>query len=258
MIDFDTWCVIAESEVGDHHLHLLTVEPGNVETAATCIANVIPEHYTSQENLARIFERHGKPGVANRIRAMLPEADRIKSMSGDLGEIIATEYIDEKLSFDTPIKRFRWKDHRNQAMRGDDVIGIRLTEGDEQIEFLKVEAKSRAALNTRAVADARSALNGENGLPTVHALTFMADRLLEIGNVDLSDAINDVLLGPGIRSTQVENMVFTFSGNAPDNFLRADLNGYDGAIDQSSVGLRIVGHQDFIRQVFELARNNEE
>ena len=45
--------------------------------------------------------------------------------SGDLGEIYATEWIDSsERRLRAPIKRLRWKDHRNMAMRGDDVIGI--------------------------------------------------------------------------------------------------------------------------------------
>ena len=45
--------------------------------------------------------------------------------SGDLGEIYATEWIDAHSGgYRAPIKRLRWKDHRNMAMRGDDVIGI--------------------------------------------------------------------------------------------------------------------------------------
>ena len=63
------------------------------------------------------------PRAAALIESKLPTTTQIRF--GDLGEIYATEWIDAHSgSYRAPIKRLRWKDHRNMAMRGDDVIGI--------------------------------------------------------------------------------------------------------------------------------------
>ncbi len=137
------------------------------------------------------------------------------------------------------------------AMRGDDVIGLRPADEGRPINFLKVEAKSEAALTTRTVTNARGALGGEGGLPSQHALTFIADRLREIGEEELSDAILKAQLVDGIAVENVQHLLFTFSGNDPNSFLQADLKECGAAIPQNAVGLRIADHQDFIRRVFE-------
>jgi len=52
----------------------------------------------------------------------------------------------------TPVKRLRWKNHREIPVRGDEVTGIQQPENGERIRFLKVEAKSKAAFNARTAA----------------------------------------------------------------------------------------------------------
>jgi hypothetical protein len=67
--------------------------------------------------------RLGKTAAAALIQGKLPTTKQIRF--GDLGEIYATEWIDAHSgSYRAPIKRLRWKDHRNMAMRGDDVIAM--------------------------------------------------------------------------------------------------------------------------------------
>ena len=117
------------------------------------------------------------------MKTKLPTKKNIRS--GDLGEILSTEFIDAETPYQVSIKRLRWKDHRDMAMRGDDVIGIIPASEDKKINFLKTEAKSRAALNTATVQQARAALNDHDGLPSPHALAFVADRLYEMGNEEL-------------------------------------------------------------------------
>ena len=90
--------------------------------------------------------------------------------SGDLDEILAAEYIAERTPFTVPIKRLCWKDNRNIAMRGEDVIGIERQPGSRTLR-LKTEAKSRASLTAATVAEARAALDKDNGLtfrPALH------------------------------------------------------------------------------------------
>ena len=63
-----------------------------------------------------------------------------------------------------PIKRLRWKDHRNMAMRGDDVIAILQDAQTQRLHFLKTEAKSRAALTAQVLTEARAGLDKDGGL----------------------------------------------------------------------------------------------
>jgi len=118
--------------------------------------------YASPDRIAHILEKLGKSKAAAYVREKLPKGN--KPRSGDLGEILATQYIDECTEYDVPIRRLRWKDHREMAMRGDDVIGIGSAEVDLPIRFIKSETKSRLALSTAVVLEARLALNDNGGL----------------------------------------------------------------------------------------------
>ena len=73
----------------------------------------------------------------------------------------------------------------------------------------------------------------------------------------MADRINLAQQKNGINIDQVSHMLFTFTGNNSENFLTADLNNYTGTIDQFSVGLRVVGHQAFIKTVYERALDGQ-
>lgn len=197
----------------------------------------------------------GKPAAAALIQNKLPTTKGMRS--GDLGEIYATEWIDAHSGgYFAPVKRLRWKDHRNMAMRGDDVIAILPDPPSHRLRFLKAEAKSRVRLTAQVLADARTGLDKDGGLPSAHALSFVSARLVELGNLPLADAIDDALLKHGIPIEDVRHLLFTFSDNAPEALLTASLQGYEGAVTQWAVGLRVEGHADFVGAVYERVISN--
>ena len=256
MLSFLDWSEEDDQEIGGHSLRLVSVPDPLLNDARVSTAAVVPYHYASPQRLARVFEKLGKPGVASLLRTLLPREKN--KQSGDLGEIYATQYVDERTEFVAPVKRLRWKDHREMPMRGDDVIGVDLQQEESEIRFLKVESKSQASLNTRTVGKARQALDKDDGLPSSHALTFLAARLSDMDEVDLADAIDYAQLRDGISPRQVSHMLFAFSGNDPVKFLRDDLQGYAGGISQFSVGFRITQHQEFIASVFDKVLSNDD
>ncbi len=249
MIDFPIWCDTARESVGTHELSIKTSRPENISDGRDAVAAIVPEHYAAEEQVARILRRLGRPEAAAFIENKLPTTKSIRS--GDLGEILATEYIASETPYDVPIKRLRWKDHRNMAMRGDDVIGLMRDQATGRLHFLKTEAKSRAALAGGVVTEAREGLDKEAGLPSAHALEFISARLMEAGEDALADAIDDALLKHGIAPHTVSHLLFTFSGNHPGNILRANLQGYAGGYPQNYVGVRIDAHGAFIADVYD-------
>lgn len=248
MMNFQEWCEYKEEEVDGHELKLLFLKNEKFETACKLAADKLPHHFASPERISNILERLGKHASAIYLRDKIPETASIRS--GDLGEILATEYIAEFTSYFAPINRLRWKDHREMAMRGDDVIAVALNMDGMPIRFLKCESKSRASLATAVVEDARRALNGNDNKPSPHALAFVSDRLNEAGRTELADLILMAQLNDGISDGQVGHLLFIFCGNNPSNFLKADLEKYDGPIQQRSVGLQIINHQEFIATVY--------
>jgi hypothetical protein len=228
----------------------MTGQAAGLATGIQATAALVLGHYASEEQVARALARLGKPAAAALIQGKLPTTKAIRS--GDIGEIYATEWIDAHSGgYRAPIKRLRWKDHRNMAMRGDDVIGILQDPQTQRLRFLKTEAKSRAMLTAQVLTEARAGLDKDGGLPSAHTLSFISARLLELNNLPLADAIDDALLKHGIPIESVQHLLFTFSGNAPHALLTASLRVYPGPITQWRIGLRVEGHADFIAAVYD-------
>lgn len=247
---FNDWCLSDDEPVGPHFRRVMTGQAASLPTGIQATAAIVPGHYASEEQVARALARLGKPAAAALIQGKLPTTKAIRS--GDLGEIYATEWIDAHSGgYRAPIKRLRWKDHRNMAMRGDDVIGILQDAQTQRLQFLKTEAKSRATLTAQVLTEARAGLDKDGGLPSAHALSFISARLLELDNLPLADAIDDALLKHGIPAQNVRHLLFTFSGNAPDALLTASLQAYPGPINQWGIGLRVEGHAAFIGAVYD-------
>ncbi len=250
MLQFNDWCSSTVSAVGDYGLHVLTADPANLAIGIQTTAAILPAHYAAEEQISRALARLGKREAAALIQCKLPTTKAIRS--GDLGEIFATEWIETHSGgYRSPIKRLRWKDHRNMAMRGDDVIELFQDQQTQRLRFLKTEAKSRISLAAQVLTDARAGLDKDGGLPSPHALTFMSARLLELGDAQLADAIDDALLKHGISAQSVQHLLFTFSGNSPDPLLAASLQAYPGTIMQRGVGLRVNDHAAFVGAVYD-------
>lgn len=228
----------------------MTANGAALASGIAATAAIVPAHYASEEHVARALARLGKPRSAALIESKLPTTKQIRS--GDLGEIYATEWIDAHSGFRAPIKRLRWKDHRNMAMRGDDVIAIQLDVKTQRLRFLKTEAKSRAKLTAKVLAEARAGLDKDGGLPSAHALAFISERLVDMQkDLPLADAIDDALLKHTIPAQSVTHLLFVFTGNAPENLLTTALQNYTGKIGQWGLGLHVDGHAKFIGAIYD-------
>ncbi|MFZ2208000.1 MAG: hypothetical protein WAV22_04970 [Porticoccaceae bacterium] len=116
MTYFNDWCLSVDAPVGNHCSRVMTGQAASLPVAIQTTATIVPAHYASAEQVARALARLGKPAAAALIQGKLPTTKAIRS--GDLGEIYATEWIDAHSGgYCAPIKRLRWKDHRNMAMR---------------------------------------------------------------------------------------------------------------------------------------------
>ncbi|MEX3509974.1 Hachiman antiphage defense system protein HamA [Kocuria carniphila] len=246
MTGISTWSTTAKENIDGHELHHLVVGTSDTDQAIAWAAATIPSQYASPARVARLLSRLGKSAAAAYIENKLPTTPRARS--GELGEIVGTRYASDELGYQT-IARLRWADHREMAMRGDDIIGVRAT-GEGSVEFLKGEAKSRAQLGNSTVSEADDALQRDNGRPSPHALEFVADRLHNGGQSDLADLIDDAMLVKGIRQRQVQHLLFTFSGNDPRTPLRTNTQRYHGRIRRFAVGVQVPEHQAFVAAVY--------
>jgi hypothetical protein len=168
--------------------------------------------------------------------------------SGDLGEILASEYIDQCTDYRVPIKRLRWKDDRNVTMRGNDVIAVRDVEG--RLRTLKAEAKSGKAIRATVVNSAIADLQKHAGRPNPSSLAFISSRLRELGR-DAEAVKFEALQKAAPAPHEVEHMVFTLSGNDPSSHFAHHCTHPAGSSARRFVGCVVADHQEFIRQTFE-------
>lgn len=220
------------------------------EAGIRAVASQLPTRYAEAETLARIADRFGKPKVADLLRKKIPTTQRARS--GDLGEILATAYIEEDRGYVVGPSRLVHRDHQEWAMRGDDVLAAKFA-SESKVLLIKGEAKSRARARAAVVEEAREGLEREKGLPSPHSLAQFAERLLTTSDDALGEAILALQLSDGVRPDNVTHMMFVFAGNDPSEHVKADLAAYTGDILQQAVILKVQAHQSFIRRAFEKA-----
>jgi hypothetical protein len=249
MTDFISWCTIAPvAPVGKQWAGVL--QSYDDAAGVANLAASLPTAYANTDALAAVAERFGKGGVAKFLRNKLPT--KTSARSGDLGEILATAYVQQVRGYVVGPSRLIQRDHQEWAMRGDDVLGARLDE-QARLRITKAEAKSRATLGSATVKSAREGLARNDELPSPHSLTQFAERLLPTADGDVGEAVLRLQMSEGVRPDRVDHLMFLFTGSDPTTHVEADLTAYAGAVPQLAVTLRVVGHQEFIRQVYETA-----
>ena len=204
---------------------------------------------TVKDHLAGLSIIHRISGYEKSLEYIRNKMPRpIKVRSGDCGEILATEYIEQCTGYSVPIKRLRWKDDRDTTMRGDDVIALRMAK--TRWHVLKAESKSRASLSTSVVEEAVDGLGRHAGRPNPSSLAFISARLRELGR-DAEAEVFDELQSKTPRLGEIEHLVFTLSGNDPTSQLQSHVARASSACRRHLIGCVIQDHQGFINQVFD-------
>lgn len=251
---FDSW-LDATEETDERKVLWRATEAANQRE------KILPElcartrsHYVNDEDIAAFLDALSFPEAAEVVRENYPEG--ATGRSGDLGEILCAELIEEWCSFDVPIRKLRYKDHREQAMRGEDVIGIR-HDDQNRLCLLKAEAKSAQSLSTDTVNDARDGLEANSGRPTSHAMTYVARRLIEQGGEQ--KALGKEILQEAVRRSvpkiRVTHCLFAVTGNAAVDMIDDDFEGADGGRDQFIAHIRIPAHGKFVEEVYDAVIN---
>ncbi|HEY1760641.1 MAG TPA: Hachiman antiphage defense system protein HamA [Bryobacteraceae bacterium] len=252
---FNDWCKIDQDEEEQKRLWRLTEKNGGRETVRAKLREAVRLHYDSFDRIADDAESLGYKFASAILRERLPRTARARS--GEMGEIIASELVEEKLGFRVPVRRLRYKDGREMALRGDDFIGVVYAKSQGGLRLLKGESKSRAVLAKTAITEARAVLDRDHGRCTAISLLFVADRLLDRTGADreLGRAIRAEVGTKSLRPHRIDHLLFTLSGNAPRASLKANLDACDKRRGQTVINMRIDDHQDFIAEIYNEAGN---
>lgn len=248
---FDSWCSSrALTSIAGQAVAKVV---GNIDShddaaGVELLAAKLPDAYADTTALALIAERYGKPGLAAFLRDRLPT--KRSARSGDMGEILATAYLDNELGYVVGPSRLIDRDHQEWAMRGDDVLAARIGGGSE-LHLIKGEAKSRVTIGEATVREAREGLSRNDEMPSPHSLSQFAYRLLKTSDSKVGEAVLDVQLTKGVRSDHVSHLMFLLTGSDPSTHVNADLQAYAGTIPQLTVTLRVQHHQKFINDSYD-------
>ena len=245
----DLWALCKKKTIPAGKVTVTLFEaPDDTSEFKAIVTKKLPEHYI----VAKFLKKNGREKIARLLAQESPVKQNIKS--GDMGEILATELVNSgHFEFQVPIHRLCYKDAREWAMRGDDIIGFQFNV--KPIRFLKGEAKSREKLDDATLEDARSALDNNAGLPQSHSLAFIMQRLIQEDQDDKADLIEEYVLNRTPLSSQVSHLIFTFSENDPSSLLCADAQKTNGTFAQYSVGVKVSNHQTLIKEIYSEAIN---
>lgn len=248
---YKRWCKSTKEKDKRKHYWTYVEKDGGRDEIRDDLAETIRSHYDRLERIAEDVKRLGYKVASEIFSTAVPQAT--KGRSGDLGEILATELVEEEIGLRIPVRRLRYKDGRNMAMRGDDFIGAGYDEADEKLWLLKGEAKSNKVLSKATVTSARKVLNRDNGRCTPDSLLFIANRLLESDDPDdneLGRSLRDEVGLKSLRADRIDHMLFTISGNGPHASLKEDLDAASTNRDHYVVNVHIKDHQDFIAEMY--------
>lgn len=245
---FPAWLETELSDVGRHTLRVLNERDGARRKILEELRELVRGHYVDPAITAKRMESLGAPKTAALLREKFPT--RKNARSGDLGEILATETAELELGYEVPVRRLRWKDGREMALRGDDIIGV-AHDRIGNLFILKGESKSRATLSTAVLNEASGALDSDRGRPTRHSMLFVAERLREMGDDALAEELEEAVL-TSFRDAGVTHMLFVLTGGPPKNLLETHLKGAERKRRvRHAVGIRIRDYADFIKLLFE-------
>jgi hypothetical protein len=253
---YKRWCESTKERDKRKHYWIYVEKNGGRDEIHDDLAETIRSHYDLLERIAEDVDRLGYKVAAKILSEAMPLTP--KGRSGDLGEILATELVEEEIGLRVPVRRLRYKDGRNMAMRGDDFIGAGYGGKDEKLWLLKGEAKSNKVLGKTTVKSARKVLNRDNGRCTPDSLLFVANRLLESNDPDdntLGRSLRDEVGLKSLRADRIDHMLFTVSGNGPHASLKQDLEAEDSNRDQYVVNIHVEDHQEFIAAMYEDAQD---
>jgi hypothetical protein len=253
---YERWCESTKKKDKRKYYWTYIEKDGGREEICNDLAKTIRSHYDRLERIAEDVERLGYKVAAKILSEAMPQTPR--GRSGDLGEILATELVAEEIDLRVPVRRLRYKDGRNMAMRGDDFIGAGYDWASKKLRLLKGEAKSKKVIGKTTVTSARMVLNRDSGRCTPDSLLFVANRLLE--STDPADNalgrnLRDEVGLKAIDADRIGHMIFTVSGNGPHASLKENLDAAGTNRDHYVVNIHVQDHQNFIASMYQEAED---
>jgi hypothetical protein len=190
---FFDWFECEDTAATDEKKHRKLTNKG-LENGALVdyLSNWILKHHVNPSRLARIQKKKqilGKHQFKSYMDDTMPfPVKSFTTQKGNLGEIILGEYLSASSDLELLVYKLHYNPNVEQSMKGDDILLF--DKGDVQSKVIMGEAKFRTTKSKQALDDIVSSLSNKN-LPI--SLTFVCDRLEEMGESDLADEIDNLI-----------------------------------------------------------------
>ena len=207
------------------------------------LKKLIGDHFVGE---VTILQAGGYSKSASIIANSLP--DNKKVQSGDLGELLATEYVNSETQFNVPINKLRWKSDRQMAMHGNDVVGVDTSV--KPVRVVKGECKSRISFGATVVQEAADSLDLHDGRANPSTLAFIAKRLYEEKRDQEADVFRDLQCAGPMAAKRITHLIFALTGNNPAKHLAAGPKPKHSAIKRENVAIVIKDHGAFVAAVY--------
>jgi Cap4 SAVED domain len=208
------------------------------------LGKLVADHFVGEK---AVLKMGGYKKAAKTILNSLPTSKR--TQSGDLGELIATEYVDAQTSFRVPLRKLRWKSDRQMPMHGNDVIAVETLKGGK-VRILKGESKSAATVSAATVRGAVQGLDRHEGRPNPSTLAFIVKRLYDEDRDAEAKVFEDLQADGALATKDVQHLIFTLAGNDPSALLAAAPKPKKAGIKRLVAAVVISDHRDFVEAVY--------
>jgi hypothetical protein len=238
---FDDWL---ERKTSNTDVRLYTERENARPIGLAELERLVADHFVGQKAVLKLG---GYKKALRTIVNSLPTYKR--TQSGDLGELLATEYVDAQTTFKVPIRKLRWKSDRQMPLHGNDVIAIEILKSGKT-RVLKGESKSAKTITSATVKGAVDGLDRHEGRPNPSTLAFIVKRLYEEDRDAEAQRFEAMQADGALTPRDVHHLIFTLAGKDPCALLDAAPKAKQASIKRQFAAVVIPDHQVFVASVY--------
>lgn len=238
---FDDWLEVAQSTA--NNVTLFQERLGSRAVGLDAFKELLADHFVGEEV---VLKMGGYEKAATTLKNSLPALT--KTRSGDLGELLATEYVDAKTTFRVPFRKLRWKSDRQMPMHGNDIIAVEVR--GASVHVLKGESKSRSRFTPPHFAEAAKGLDEHDGRPNPSTLAFITKRLYELNRDKEAKVFEELQVDGAVPDKNIEHLIFALAGQDPSKQLAGAPQPKNSVIKRGGAAVVISDHAAFIEAVY--------
>ncbi|HCH1561770.1 hypothetical protein CGJ21_11025 [Vibrio parahaemolyticus] len=221
---FSDWFECEDTPVTAHKKHRKLTNKGiSRASLVDHLSQWIIKHHASEARIARIERKKqilAKHGFNQYMEGKIPfPIKSATTQKGNLGEIILAEYLVETSGLEILVYKLRYNPNVEQSMKGDDLLLF--DKQNVQNRVIMGEAKFRTTKSKKALNDIVESLSNNN-LPI--SLTFISDRLEEMGDDLLADEIDNLITNLHSQKTPITYVGFYHSEASIYKTIEKNLN----------------------------------